>query len=173
MRSRVSEIKDGDKNTKYFHHKASQRRLRNYIHGLYDERGVWRDDEEDVGWVIENYYNNLFTSSFPSDEALSDVLNVVTSNISAEMNVALCTRVCKDEVWEALRHMHPCKAPGPDGMHVIFYQRFWHIVGDDVTSIVAGIIHGTRPPDALNDTIIALIPKVKSPTLVSEFRPIS
>ncbi|XP_057247417.1 uncharacterized protein LOC130589838 [Beta vulgaris subsp. vulgaris] len=137
LRSCVSEINDGDKNTKYFHHKASQRKLRNFIHGLYDKRGVWRDDEEDVGWVIENYYNNLFTSSFPSDEALSDVLDVVTPTISAEMNVALCTRVCKDEVWEALRHMHPCKAPGPDGMHVIFYQRFWHIVGDDVTSIVA------------------------------------
>lgn len=49
----------------------------------------------------------------------------------------------------------------------------WRIVGDDVNSAVSGIIHGTRPPDALNYTNIALIPKVHSPFLVSEFHPIS
>lgn len=36
IRSLVSEVRDGDRNTKYFHHKASQRKKRNRIKGLFD-----------------------------------------------------------------------------------------------------------------------------------------
>lgn len=66
--------------------------------------------------------------------------------------------------------MHPCKAPGPDGMHAIFYQRLWHIVGDGVTKFVSDIIHGFSSPASINDTNIALIPKVKEPSRAAMYR---
>ena len=39
QRSRVLWLKDGDKNTQFFHSKASQRRRTNYINGLFDDSG--------------------------------------------------------------------------------------------------------------------------------------
>lgn len=39
MRSRSNELRDGDSNTKYFHHKASSRMKRNRIRGLEDSGG--------------------------------------------------------------------------------------------------------------------------------------
>lgn len=57
--------------------------------------------------------------------------------------------------------MHPCKSPGPDGMHAIFYQHFWHVIGDDVTKFVNSILHGSILASYINNTNITLIPKVK------------
>lgn len=56
---------------------------------------------------------------------------------------------------------------------MIFYQLFWEIVGHNVVALVIGIVHGIRPSSSLNSTNVALIPKVKSPTLVFDFQPIS
>ena len=173
MRSRVAELRDWDKNTKYFHHKASQRKKRNSIAGLFDSEGVWRSEDTEIEHIICDYYHTLFTTSHPSQTSMEDVLSAVSPAISEEMNADLLRPCTKDEVWNALNQMHPCKAPGPDGMHAIFYQKFWHIVGEDVAEAVIGIFHGTRPPDSVNSTLVALIPKVKTPSQVSEFRPIS
>ena len=41
-----------------------------------------------------------------------------------------------EEVRFALFQMHPLKTLGPDGMTAFFFQKFWHIVGADVTNAV-------------------------------------
>ena len=69
--------------------------------------------------------------------------------------------------------MGPTKAPGPDGMNALFYQKFWHIVGNDVTTAVLDYLNnGNMLPD-INYTHIVLIPKIKSPEKMTDFRPIS
>lgn len=75
--SRVAEVCDEDKNTSYFHHKASQRRKRNYIKGLFDDQGHWCDKEEKGESIFTSYFSNIFTSS-PSEQSIRDVLRYVT-----------------------------------------------------------------------------------------------
>lgn len=73
----------------------------------------------------------------------------------------------------ALKNMHPTKAPAPDGVHVVFYQKYWHIVGDDISALVLDCLNNAQPLELLNDTHIVLIPKVKKALRMTEFRPIS
>ena len=69
--------------------------------------------------------------------------------------------------------MHPTKSPGPDGMSPIFFQKYWDVVGPQVIQSVMYILRTRMMPNGLNDTYICLIPKVKSPQKISEYRPIS
>lgn len=139
-------LKDGDRNTKYFHHKASQRKARNWIRGLYDKDGVWREDMQEVEDVTVDFYKNLFDSCNPSSDNIRKVLDHVPHCITEDDNAALMAPFSKEEIFSALQQMHPCKAPGPDGMHAIFYLRFWHIIGDDVTHYVSHVLHGILSP---------------------------
>ena len=73
----------------------------------------------------------------------------------------------------ALKQMAPLKAPGPDGMPPIFYQHYWDSIGDDVSCAVLSCLNSGSISASLNHTHITLIPKIKNPESVSDFRPIS
>ena len=79
----------------------------------------------------------------------------------------------KEEMEEALKQMHPTKAPGPDGMSAIFFQKYWNIVGNDVICMILNVLNSNMSMAEINRTNITLIPKTKNPTKMTEFRPIS
>lgn len=58
-------------------------------------------------------------------------------------------------------------------MSLIFYQKYWDLVGKNVTDCVLHTLNSGVMPIGLNETFICLIPKVKSPQKITEFRPIS
>lgn len=63
--------------------------------------------------------------------------------------------------------------PGLDGMPPIFYKFFWHVVGEDITTVVLRALNSGIVPESINTTFISLIPKIKSPKKVLDFRPVS
>ena len=69
--------------------------------------------------------------------------------------------------------MGPTKAPRPDAINALFYQKIWHVVGKDVVTAVLDFLNDGILLPALNRTDIVLIPKVKNPEKMSDFRPIS
>ena len=69
--------------------------------------------------------------------------------------------------------MHPSNSPGPDGMSLIFFQKYSDVVGPQVIQSVIHILRTGIMPNGLNDTYICLIPKVKSPQKIIEYRLVS
>ena len=171
QRSRVEWLKNGDLNTRYFHCKATQRKRRNYVSRLKNQAGVWTSQQDQVPPLFIEYYNSLFNTANPCQ--VEQVVDCIPQVVSAEMNNLLITEFTPDEVTTALKQMGLLKAPGPDGLPPLFYQRYWHIIGEDITKAVLNCLNSEKLLKAINHTYITLIPKVKSPEDVKEFRPIS
>ena len=151
----------GDKNTSFFHQKACQKKKKNTIEGLYDENGVWQIDEGRVSAIAERYYVDLFKAQSHTnmDRMLEDVDRVVTN----EMVQFLNQPYSKEDVRRALFSMHPSKSLGLDGMSPFFLQKFWHIVGPDVTMAVLSVLHSGKYLRKMNFTHIVLITKKNDP----------
>ena len=171
QRSKALWIKCGDRNTKFFHATKNNRQRKNKIEGLNDLEGRWREGEEKVEDIILKYFNDIYSTTFPIDFEAS--LGAVGRRVSEAMNAKLLNEFKEEEMWRALMQMHPTKSFSPDGMSPIFFQKYWDVVGPQVTQSVIHILRTGIMPNGLNDTYICLIPKVKSPQKITEYRPIS
>lgn len=60
QRSRVCWLKDGDKNTRFFHERAKARGKKKIMHGIYDGEGNWRTKYDHIAAVFEAYFSQLF-----------------------------------------------------------------------------------------------------------------
>ncbi|CAN0915714.1 Transposon TX1 uncharacterized 149 kDa protein [Linum grandiflorum] len=69
--------------------------------------------------------------------------------------------------------MHPDKAPGPDGFNPGFYQKFWHLVGAQITASCRAWLDRGELPDYIQDTTVVLLPKGDHPESMKDCRPIS
>ncbi|XP_024155813.1 uncharacterized protein LOC112163786 [Rosa chinensis] len=166
-------LKDGDRNTRFFHQKASNRKQRNYLKGLFDSAGVWQDTPGGIETIVLDYYNSLFRSTNVSDVQREPVLSSLVPVITPNLGASLLLEYSADEIKQALFQMYPTKSPGPDGMPPLFFQKYWHIVGDDIVTAVREFLSTGNLLKEVNFTHICLIPKVKNPTEMSHLRPIA
>jgi hypothetical protein len=89
-----------------------------------DENGNIHEDKQSTCSTVYNYFVKLFTNEIgePNDIAFADVQRKVTD----DMNRDLLADFIEEEVQKkkALFSIGYLKAPGPDGLHVVFYKRF-------------------------------------------------
>ncbi|KAL5864544.1 hypothetical protein ACOSQ3_002058 [Xanthoceras sorbifolium] len=135
QRSRALWLKSGDKNTIFFHARASQRRKRNRILGLFDGGGVWHENEEEIEGVISDYYENLFYSSRPFFSDLGRVLSAVQRKVLVEMNQSLVAKFTLEAIRLALKQMAHLKAPGSDGLLRSSVSRFGTWLGPKLAEL--------------------------------------
>ena len=134
QRSRALWAIHGDKNSKYFHSRATQRYRRNKIEVIKNARGQWCLDPKEVAKELLDFYSDLFSSTQSCQPELA--LETVQCIITEEMNKDLLAEFTKEEVKKALNQTAPLKAPGPDDMPHLFYQHYWELVGKDITTSV-------------------------------------
>lgn len=132
QRSRQLWIKERDHNTRYFHVVTTSRRKNNYIQLLTDSSG-----QEEQGCALHahviQFDSHLFSTE--SGGGFNDNLNFDSSKVNPAMNGQLLYSYSADEIFLAVKQMHPIKALGLDGLPLLFFQKYCGVVGGSVQQI--------------------------------------
>jgi hypothetical protein len=78
-----------------------------------------------------------------------------------------------EEIDDVIKHMPSNKAPEPNGFNGLFLKKCWDIFKKDIYNLCQEFYNGTADIQPLNNAFITLVPKINTPTTVSDFRPIS
>lgn len=170
--ARCNWLSMGDKNTGFFHESAKMKRKRLKIEMLKRDDGEWTSDQDTIRDIAVNYFKNLYSeemntgvgflhgiSGFPRLE-YSDILNIQREPLD-------------QEIKEVVFSMGSLKAPGPDGLHALFFQSQWDVVGKAVCEFVRKVFVDPSNIVGVNETMLVLIPKIDNPETINQFRPIS
>lgn len=143
------------------------------VAGLLNEENIWCSNEEEISVIIQKFYEDLFTSSLPAMEKIDELLAAVQPLVTEEMGRKLEKSFTLEEIKDAVFSMPADKSPGPDGMNGTFYKEHWDIVGPLVSKAILDCLNEHANLEFINSTLVTLIPKVKDPRTVGDFRPIS
>lgn len=120
-------MRDGDRNTRYYHTKTIIRRRRNKVLTLRNEEGIWIDDNQALKKMVVDYYRVLFEEEEDLREIARTGNRFPTINPSSLQSLAM--QVQPEEIKAALFSIGSFKSPGEDGFPAIFFHANWDLVG--------------------------------------------
>uniref|UniRef100_A0A803PZ98 Reverse transcriptase domain-containing protein n=1 Tax=Cannabis sativa TaxID=3483 RepID=A0A803PZ98_CANSA len=123
----------------------------NTIEGLFDDNQQWKTKEKDVEDISISYFKQLFTKKNNGID-IADVLRSEDGYVPNPSSKSAWKR------WIT---------------GAFFPKKNWDVVGKEVTQACLDVLNNNADCHQINETLICLIPKVKQPTKMSEFRPIS
>lgn len=168
QRSRALWLKEGDRNTKFFHRTANCHRRYKNIDKL-SVNGVCTGEPTVIKEEIINFYHNLYVET----EKWRPQFNARTSTMANEMdNIMLQDQLSEKEIKKCVMARTGDKAPGPDGSTMAFFIACWDVVSKDVAAI-QNFHNQSFFEKSFNATFIALIPKKIGAKELMDFRPIS
>jgi hypothetical protein len=114
QRSRVDCLKGGDRNTKYFHRRASRRQQKNKITKLKRPDGTINKDTKETEGLANDFFPHLYTRDEDVDP--SEILNLIHTCIDEHMNDSLMAPFSEKVIGDTLFQI------GPVSRHVFFNE---------------------------------------------------
>ncbi|XP_014623177.1 uncharacterized protein [Glycine max] len=169
QKARVKWLKEEDRNSAYFHKLINHRRRQNAIQGLIIEGG-WVQDPSRVKNEALNHFKDRFSEQNLNRPTLD---GVQLPSLGQSEKEALVARFTEAEVTSAVWDCGGDKCPGPDGLNFNFIKQFWKILKPDFMRFLDKFYTNAYFPKGSNASSIALIPKLKDPQALNDYRTIS
>eukprot|EP00253_Pinus_taeda_P018686 PITA_18686 len=173
-KSRVRWLKEGERNTKFFHRTTVQRRMHNNIPFIQNEEGVKVEEHEKIEEILPNHFQQVHQEqAVDRQRAIGKITSNIPKLVTEEHNELLMHPIQTQEVDEEMAQLKEGKAPGPDGFTTTFFHVFWDLIKVEVCQVVeeSRALRWLLP--SLNSTFITLIPKEENSITPHKFRPIA
>jgi len=136
IRSQAKWLEEGEVPSRYFFKVGRERFDRNYVSSILDSDGVEVSDRAALISAHESFYANLFSREdidLVTQEALFSNLSLRVSEEDRDRCEGL---LLLSEITSALGNMSKNKSPGPDGLSLEFYSKFWNLLGPILLEVI-------------------------------------
>ena len=162
-------LKEGDRNTKFFHKMAYSYRKHSEMTSLKID-GVWHKEGQDLQLGIVNAFQSLLID--PGDWR-ANVEGLTFLKLEDQEAARLEKLFMEEEVFVSLHELNGEKETGPNGYTVAFWQFSWETVKGEVMTIFKDFLVFGKFVKSLNSTFIVMVPKKERADDFKDFRPIS
>jgi hypothetical protein len=123
LKSRALWLSAGDKNASFFHKQSQARKGFNTISKITNPGGNPCTSFEDIKKAVVSHSADLYKEKDAKNEKdREEALSNIPKLIKEDENEKLIQKVSEGEIWNVIKHLHPDKAPGPDGSRLIFIK---------------------------------------------------
>lgn len=77
------------------------------------------------------------------------------------------------EVIDTIFSFKPYKSLGPNGIHPLFYQKYWDVLGSSIKDFYSNVFTTWTIPMKINETFICLILMISNPQLLISIDPLA
>lgn len=112
----------------------------NHIAYVENDRGFSYSTLPDISKAFMEHFRSVYTTSNPI--GIEDILQNFNTRILFVFQGESEKDYMANNVKKALFQMDPLKSLGRDGFSISFYQKYWHIVGDQVSTAVINLLDG-------------------------------
>ncbi|XP_039053456.1 uncharacterized protein LOC120195524 [Hibiscus syriacus] len=132
QKSRVKWVKEGDRNTRFFHLSALNRNRINEINSLKVE-GVELTDTAHIKSHVSDFFKRFYSTITTLEVGGFDLIFAM---LSTEQRDSLEEIFSEKEVWVAISSSASDKAPGPDGFTMGFFKKYWPMFKEQIMKFV-------------------------------------
>eukprot|EP00253_Pinus_taeda_P018479 PITA_18479 len=174
QKSRIKWLREGKRNTKFFHQPMIKHRQRNRILSINDKNGNRVDEQAEIEQVLIDHHKEILREPQADRiHAIQEICSAIPRLVTEDQNKALMRAATLEEIEETVKAMKKGTAPGPDGFTVDFFQAGWHFLGKEILEMVEEFRMNQKVWPALNSTFYALIPKGDNLEDANGLRPIA
>ncbi|XP_074301910.1 uncharacterized protein LOC141633330 [Silene latifolia] len=121
--------------TSYFFSRSKSRQKRLRLISLKNDMGNWTSSDLELSQLVMSHFASLYSSSNQtlSFSALEDLS---IPHLDGFQQDFLSQPFTSKDVEKAFFSIKPNKSPGPDGFPPRFYQLYWKVIKDDISTTV-------------------------------------
>ncbi|KAJ9553154.1 hypothetical protein OSB04_017199 [Centaurea solstitialis] len=169
QKAKIKWLSDGDENTGFFHGVVNNRLKSSRIHGL-NINGTWVTNPDLIKTAAFEFFRGKFEEKHPVRSPFtSHLFKKISEEQKTDLERSFTETEVKDAVWSCGNN----KAPGPDGFTFEFIRKYWTIVSKDFFDAVKFYESNPLINPGSNSSLITLVPKVKDPISLADYRPIN
>ena len=128
IRSRAEWLEEGERPSRYFFRLQSSCVQKSHMPSTFDSSGAVVSSQKEIEQAHVDFYSSLFSQELIDLNLQDDLLSSLSRQLSPHQ-ASLCEGAgTVDEITFAVKNMDMNKSPGPDGLTVEFYRKFWDLL---------------------------------------------